>query len=255
MKNVDNKEDYQKIRERIHCLPITAWLKIDQDRDLLDLNARRPDFGLYYHNQYVGIEVTEVRPHKYNNEKKIDLIAINKTLEQLIRIRLNENRISAFRIDVVPNESIYLRKLCTRDTTLLAEIDQHLQGNPKSYDFIESITAEPFVVEGIEYTIPNDKIDIHIEWGGRFAETIPIEPVIEAIKDKERKVDSYLEENDFKFDKLWLFITMPNEEHMFSFKGFQLPEGFESIYDQIYIGQLFPPFANCIYTKSDNPKC
>lgn len=247
MKTADNKENYQKIRERVHCLPITAWLKINQDRELLDLNTRRPDFGLYYRNQYVGIEVTEIRPHKFYNEKKIDLIAINKTLEKLIRVRLDENKVSAFRIDVVPNESIYSGVLNTNDPILLAEIDQHLQGKPQSHYYIESITAEPFVVEGKEYTIPNEKIDIHIERGGGFAETIPIEPVIEAIKDKEFKFDSYLEENDFKFDKLWLFITMPNEEHMFSFKGFQLPEGFESIYDQIYVGQLFPPFANCIY--------
>ena len=249
MKTVDNKENYQKIRERVHCLPITAWLEINQDRELLDLNTRRPDFGLYYRNQYVGIEVTEIRPHKFYNGKKIDLIAINKTLEKLIRVRLDENKVSAFRIDVVPNESIYSGVLSTNDPILLTEIDQHLQGKPASHCYIESITAEPFVVEGKEYTIPNEKIDIHIEWGGGFAETIPIGPVIEAIKDKERKVDSYLEENDFKFDKLWLFITLPNEEHMFSFKGFQLPEGFESIYDQIYVGQLFPPFANCIYTK------
>lgn len=130
MKTADNKENYQKIRERVHCLPITAWLKINQDRELLDLNTRRPDFGLYYRNQYVGIEVTEIRPHKFYNEKKIDLIAINKTLEKLIRVRLDENKVSAFRIDVVPNESIYSGVLNTNDPILLAEIDQHLQGKP-----------------------------------------------------------------------------------------------------------------------------
>lgn len=253
MKTKNYKEDYQKIRERVHCLPITASLKINQDSELHHLNTRRPDFGLHYNNQYIGIEVTEVRPHKFNNEKNIDMIAINKTLEWLIRNRLDENKVKAFRIDVIPNESIYSGLLNSNDPILLTEIDQHLQRKPQSYYYVESITAVPFVVEGKEYTIPNDKIGIYIEWGGGFAETIPIEPVIEAIKNKESKFDSYLKENNYKFDKLWLFITMPNEEHMFSFKGFQIPEDFDSIYDQIYVGQLFPPFANRIYTKSNNP--
>lgn len=85
-----------------------------------------------------------------------------------------------------------------------------------------------------------------------MAITIPLEPVILSIRKKEELFESYLLENNHKFNELWLFITMPNEEHQFSFKGFVLPDDFSSKYDKIFVGQLFPPFANCIYRKSDN---
>lgn len=107
MRKTENKEYYQKIRERVHSVTITHYLNIDQDKELLDLETRRPDFGLIYKGKYVGIEVTEVRPHKYYNDKKFDLQAINNTLERLIRQRLDANKVKAFRIDVIPQESIY----------------------------------------------------------------------------------------------------------------------------------------------------
>lgn len=253
MRKTENKEYYQKIRERVHSVTITHYLNIDQDKELLDLETRRPDFGLMYQGKYVGIEVTEVRPHKYYNDKKIDLQAINNTLERLIRQRLDANTVKAFRIDVIPQESIYSGVLDIKNPVLLSEIDEHLQGNSHSWEYIKQITAKPFVVNSKVYTRPNSEVDIYIEWEGGFLETIPTKPVIEAIRSKEEKVDEYLKENDYKFDELWLFITMPNEEHLFSFRGFVLPPGFESIYDKIYVGELVPPFANCIYNKLHNP--
>lgn len=146
MKQKENKEEHQKIRERVHSLSITSLLGIDQDRDLLNLDTRRPDFGLYYEKKYVGIEVTEVRPHKIFNDKKIDLIAINKLLEELIRKRLDDNKISAFRIEVIPNESIYYGIINKNDEHLIDEINAHLIGNPMSHNYIEHINIQQFNV-------------------------------------------------------------------------------------------------------------
>lgn len=250
MKEKETNEYYQKIRERIHSLPITNYLNIDQEKELLDLKTRRPDFGLDNNGRYIGIEVTEVRPHKFCNKRNIDLEAIKKELSKLIRERLDANKVNAFRIDVIPQEDIYSIGINTKDNCLIVEINEHLQGNPRSFKYIKKITAEPLVIEDKEYTRPNKEIDIYIEWEGGFAETISSKPVIDAIREKEKKIESYLQENNFKFDELWLFITMPNEEHKFSFKGFALPDGFCSKYDKIYVGQLFPPFANCVFEKS-----
>lgn len=252
MKHTGNKEEYQKMRERMLSLSITSLLEIDQDRDLLNLDTRRPDFGLYYEKKYIGIEVTEVRPHKIFNDKKVDLIAINKLLEELIRERLDDNKISAFRIEVTPNENIYYGIINKNDKYLINEINTHLIGNPVSHNYIERINIQQLNINGKNHIIPNKDIPIYIEWGGGMAITIPLEPVVSSIRKKEGLFENYLLENNHTFNELWLFITMPNEEHQFSFKGFVLPNDFSSKYDRIFVGQLFPPFANCIYRKSDN---
>lgn len=70
MKDKENNEAYQKVRERAHIIPIIGLLNVHNE-NLLELTSKRPDFGLAIADKYIGIEVTEVRPHKYHNTMHI----------------------------------------------------------------------------------------------------------------------------------------------------------------------------------------
>lgn len=254
MKNKEkiNRNQFQKEKERFQILPITSLLGIHQDKELEMLDTVRPDFKINYEGKQVGIEVTEVRPHQKRNDKNeiIDVSAINNALEKVIRSRLKLNDIKGFRVDAIPQDAIYYSRLDTKNPKLIEEIDNLLKDRIVSHQFFKSIEIGQLRgPDGTEYFIDNNEIGIHIYWGGGFLELIPPSSIIEVIRKKEELYTAYNKENNYCFDELWLFIVLSHEEHGFTFKGFELPYEFSSVYNRIYVGQHIPPFANCIYQK------
>lgn len=247
------RSQIQKQKERCQILSITAFLGIDQDILLENLETNRPDFKMKWEGKNIGIEVTEIRPHQKRNENQeivVDPSAINRALEKTIRNRLKINNIETFRIDVIPQESIYQSKLNIRDRELLEEIDKYIKGINESHQFIKSLKISQFYTPDREkYIIKNEDIGVYINWEGGIPDLICPKHVINAIRKKELLYPDYNLENNYCFDELWLFIVLSRDEHGYTFKGFELPYSFSSSFNRIYVGQDLPPFANCIFQK------
>lgn len=248
---IDKKscETQQKEREMQLIFPVMVLLG-NNTCELTKLNTRRPDFGLKYCDKYIGIEVTEIRPHKKLNNGNIDLNQIHIEIEKILRNRLLNNYIQAFSIEVKLNENVYLDKIDKNDQNLIKEIDDHLTGQPISNKYIDYIRLQQLKdLQGVNHYISNDRISINFVWEG-FSVKVKNYIIEEAITKKEDLYNDYINENKDTFDEMWLIITMPWEEHTYSFKGVVMSPNFESKYDRIYVSQITPPFANCIYSKS-----
>ena len=175
---------------------------------------------------------------------------IHIEIEKILRNRLLNNYIQAFSIEVKLNENVYLDKIDKNDQNLIKEIDDHLTGQPISNKYIDYIRLQQLKdLQGVNHYISNDRKSINFVWEG-FSVKVKNYIIEEAITKKEDLYNDYINENKDTFDEMWLIITMPWEEHTYSFKGVVMSPNFESKYDRIYVSQITPPFANCIYSKS-----
>ncbi len=259
----DNKIDLQELspkhrKEYFEVKPIFDSLGIGLMQDGI---SDKPDFRFTYEGKNIGLEVTRCYPpdaliHKNNKEQNMYEIG-DKGVDAIIKRykKYKTERGEWVSLFIGFYDGLYYT---LRDTSLtkkdiekigndvIEEIENHIE----DYHYCKTIDKKTTELHKKHYKYVSDILwdepqegKVLLGCGGHAmpARTIELEPLRNAISDKERKLAEYkqLEQNK-DIDEYWLCVNLPRSSRRFLFEiePFDIQSGYTRIYVTQFVDAL-----------------
>jgi len=249
--NLDLQELSPKHRdEYFEIKPILDSLGIELMPDGI---SDKPDFRFTYEEKRIGLEVTRCYPpdaliHKNNkdqNKYEIGDKGVDAIIERYKKYKTERGEWISLLIGF--NDGLYytLRdtSLTKKDIKIIGnEVIEEIENRIEDYHYCKSIDKMTTELRNKHYKYVSDILldepqegKVLLGWGGHAmpARTIELEPLKDAISNKESKLAEYKQmEQNKDVDEYWLCVNLPRSSRRFLYdlEPFEIQTGYSRIY-------------------------